>query len=480
MRLATTFAAVLAPTLASLLLTASTTCHPPHAAAPTGAPAAPCPAPSSTSAAAPLGVPAPPPAPVREELVSGCTPDEHRARLRELAELDKLVTLDRGHRIPKVIDARRALAELRAMLARPCLQHLARVMAVPNEASVDELQSSWRAMLEDLAQSMTIQRRDGAPHILLPRQLLPSADEALRAQVTPLLCADPESPSSACRRTMTYRLRTMFHFDELRRAHQPARHDEAPETLPAFTCSPNENPIRVESFEAWMDCVAAHAPYEHDYASGLTFRSIERGWLMVRGDKHPYTDQIRLFDLETGAVYISAGSNGYSDCGGSFPAGTMTATGTIGRDQLRELAYFLLTSPAFVTHRDEPVLAELPSDVPHQLAFRAPDLALSPLSWTFFRHDPEALRPTEWAFSDGTYRARGSFRTLTGSTYAKYLLLLLERGLVDGCAPARLPPLDGLLSHSRDEAPPDEDARLAASIERQLARLATRACPGAK
>lgn len=399
-----------------------------------------------------------------------------------MRELDALETLiyPGGERPPSaLLDTKRVLAELRALLARPCLQHLARVMEVPREASVYELRDHGDAVMGQLRQAMVLQRRNGAPYVLLPEELAPAPDEALRAQLAPLLCPGVDREGSPCRRTRPYQFRAGKFFGE-----QQASIDDdfrsAPQTADADTCSPLQWE-RIETFETWIDCVAAHSRAAYGYSEDLTFRSIDRGWLMVRGKRGVYLDQLRLYDLQTGAAYVSAGRNAFSTCGGEYAAGMMSYAGTVSRDHIREIAFTLLTSPALMSHRAWPMLAELPADVPRRLAFHAPAVRRSSSDWDYHPDSPESRRPTQWAFSDGQLRARGSFRTLPRADYVQELLLLAEAGWVEECVPARLPPLADLLSHSRPDVPPDEHAdRLADVVEQQLASLADRACPAAR
>jgi hypothetical protein len=249
-------------------------------------------------------------------------------------------------------------------------------------------------------------------------------------------------------------------------------------------------------FEAWAMCVIENAPRSLRYVSEKRLRAPERGWLVMRGRRghYAFADEVRAYDLATGAAYVARSGSALVLAGPNVDLASTDArrqsesfAGRVAPDQVRELAFVLLTRSALAEVRLQVEAARVPEGMPFTLAATAkPDrLGDGRSGWA-----SSAQTEIAYALVDGVAtRHEGHFTWPNSSDraddYADHLVQILEAGLEQGCAPARLPLAIGHggareSAVSRLDADPARQADVFADLDRALARLRAKACPDAK
>lgn len=190
----------------------------------------------------------------------------------------------------------------------------------------------------------------------------------------------------------------------------------------------------------------------HQWAMPLgRFRSPDNGWLIVRGRRGHYAfcDELRAYDLATGAAYIAQSCSGleFGDSGfvdnAKVDAGRKVRVqmGSMSADNLRELAFAMLLSPE--VERDlvlRPRRFDVPakvfpvmSDGPRIERYSTPEMRNSGqtrLSWALVRGGKTT--------NNGSFVWPGSSNV--AEAYVEQLLDVAEGGFQKGCPPAALPP----------------------------------------
>jgi hypothetical protein len=183
------------------------------------------------------------------------------------------------------------------------------------------------------------------------------------------------------------------------------------------------------------------------------------------------------------------GRSGQVDFGGTDAKRKLEAfAGRVAPDQVRELAFVLVTSKAVKRSRALHIVA-----VPDRI-----ELELTPPGdgrdsfGSGSGHGWGSSAQTQIAFAlvdEGAVKAQGDFTWPEASDpvddHASELVRVLEAGLVRGCAPARLP--RGLLARpigqggvSRIDADPARQASVHDELARTLEALRKQACPNAR
>jgi HEAT repeat protein len=204
-------------------------------------------------------------------------------------------------------------------------------------------------------------------------------------------------------------------------------------------------------YDRWMTCLEEHRPVDWALPIGR-FKSPRLGWLVIRGRRGHYSfcDEIRAYHLETGAAYVAQSCSGLHlrhDGSVNFEGtnAARKATVSVGRvsvANLREAAWMILLAPeAERTHLSADYFPLPKGTTP---SFREGGAILgggivwnsgqTRLSWSWRMSDGRALVSGDltWPSSDSP-----------AETHAARLLEVAEMGLVEGCAPAALPTLDG-------------------------------------
>lgn len=415
-----------------------------------------------------------------EVLFPGCSIAEAQARR---VDIDQLGRRFYDQHKQGSGDPRELLAELRAVLGRACLAHGAPTLELPAATTMEALLDGWnRGISYALEEMPAIQMRDGKRHLPVPREFLPALDDNTRKRLAPWLCTG----AASCARTASYMARAEQVFDAAYDQDVLDLSASLVTQLPTSTCdSQNDRPDqqRAETFEAWASCINARTPRAYQYAAGARFRDLDRGWLVLRGLRGHYqwSDEIRAYDLATGAAYISSQSGGMLNAGEAQPP-LVTVAGKVAPDQVRELAFYLLTRDALVRVRTSMMHAVIPDHIPLRRAPKepVPDRA----SWGATRVVSSDQTTIHFDYFDGAMREKGIFTwpsEYTGvDTHADNLIRVMEAGLVKGCAPARLPPR-AQLGHPpmpADAVPRERDQ--VRMLEQGLETLRGRACRGAK
>lgn len=204
----------------------------------------------------------------------------------------------------------------------------------------------------------------------------------------------------------------------------------------------NARPER-ERYQAWHACVTAGDATTVLPLGG--FRSPREGWLVVRGIRghYAYCDEVRAYDLATGAAYI------VRDCGGMHVeereaiAADRYDGGLVGRvpvDALREAAWMILLADE-VQHRVR--IGGSSQVVPEGIDIVLP--AVKPADFTDSVTTSSGQTTLAWSWSLGGVTVDAGELTWprdyndAAREHAVRLLEIAELGFVAGCAPARLP-----------------------------------------
>ena len=380
----------------------------------------------------------------------GCTPELATTLRRRIFDLDSRATPN-----PKSTPAELSFvkAELRDIYRSPCLAHVARFFDAPEVASDEELYQLFRQGLrEALTAALAANTTAGQAYLAIPPALPRPLDEAARRSLEPWLCAPSET---ACgNRAASYIARAEASFD---RAEREQRYFRASRTAGNDICNGAQDATRWTTqvkptpFESWANCAIAEAGWTHRYAR-LRYRAPERGWLVLRGRRGHYSfaDEVRAYDLETGAAYVARSESDLvlADIGVDHDAvdakrkPEVFAARAVS-DQVRELAFVLITLAAVTPARSEVEVERIPQGVALTLTPRerwsAVPVPAGPVEWS-------SSAQTEIAFTlieDGKVRSEGEFTWpdswKAAEDHAGALIEVLEAGLERGCAPAALP-----------------------------------------
>jgi hypothetical protein len=385
----------------------------------------------------------------RAQPLPGCTLELAKALDRRIVDLEARL-LEEGKK-PIALPA--ALAELGDIWKSPCLAHVARFFPAPQAASEDELRQLFNQQLrESLRGGLNANVRPGQVYMVVPPALPSPLDPAPRRSLEPWLC--PPSETACGGRAASYIARAEASFDRAETEHRYFRESRTPGNDICNGAQDTrwyEGKIKPTAFEAWADCVIAESGWTHRYA-GLRYRAPERGWLVLRGRRGHYSfaDEVRAYDLETGAAYVARSESELVLEGIGVDHDAMDAqrkpevfAARAVPDQVRELAFVLITLAAVTPARSELSLVPLPKGVPLALTPRPQwsdvPLPTGPVEW-------RSSAQTEIAFTlvdDGKVLAQGEFTWpdswKAAQDHAGDLVNVLEAGLERGCAPVPLP-----------------------------------------
>jgi hypothetical protein len=423
--------------------------------------------------------------------VPGCTPDEAKLRRAELAAIDSQVR--RPDVVPKDV-----LIALRATLSKPCLLHIAPLMHVPATTTVDLLRDGWDGMDYVLLQAtVSLHEWRGKPQLIVPRDIAPDLTDAAKAELAWLMCP---AKDASCDRVNAYLARAELAFDTRHdqkdagngvseydwggsvRAVMKTRCDEAK----PFD-DDHEEIDTPATWESWATCIGSRATRNKRYAE-KRFRALDRGWLVMRGRRGHYqaADEIRAYDLATGAAYVVQNQTGVimtPDQVKLAQQGVQGFTGRVAPDHLREIMVLLAARKAIVEVRTATVYANIPPTLPRTLSTGTFFGTFGRVTWS--SSDQTTI---EYTYLDGATRKSGSFTWPNAADWlddhVAELVRIMEAGLVKGCAPAKLPTATQLAGPPAKVSPIDEDEQRVrdyyAKLEARLETLRTSACPGAR
>jgi hypothetical protein len=444
---------------------------------------------TSPAPPAPTPAPAPPDAPAKQPPsegdpipAPGCTAAEGEARRRELD------TLGEKLRAPGA-DPKAGLDALRAMLSRPCLAHLKPTIRLPPRTSIEKLRDAWSSLDTTLAEATRgLHVKYGKRLLVIPREILPDLSADVQRRLAPMLCPPNDA---TCDRTASYILRAHEAFDTDLRIREQNLHPKIDYgtlhvEIPVQSCDGSQRPEDAPTtFESWASCVTSRAPRNWRYAE-TRFRAPERGWLVLRGRRghYEFADELRAYDLATGAAYVVRDTGAFIVTDRARQFVNEAYTGRIAPDQLRELAFLLLTRPAIVELRTGDAYAVIPDKLPLVLATNPDQI----VGWGRSSWASSNQTTLSFTFVDGAQREAGTFIWPDADDWVNnhivQLLRVAEAGLVRGCAPAKLPPLADLRGDLGKVSPIDASADALrarhAELERRLDGLRPSACAGAK
>jgi hypothetical protein len=421
------------------------------------------------------------------ELVPGCSEAAASALREEVKRIDAdMAALDDG------ADPAPLRARIGAVWQAPCMAHFARLFTPPpTTLSAKELKALWRPHLERALRASVggVYVRDGKRYIFAPPVPVPGLPPATAKALAPWLCAASDA-SGARADGYVHRAELAFASRALIEASHAGRNRGEEDDACADPLEYWRGDPKPTLFEAWAVCELGRARYDVHYPR-VRWRAPEKGWLVLRGRRGHYSfaDEIRAYDLATGAAYVvsSASAVVLDGPGVNFAATDGQRqldafTGTVAPDQARELAFALVTLDAPQESRDESTPLRVPDAVPFTLSPEGVSLdqgnqhnwATSAQSRLDFElvDGGQVLAEGSLTFPDAWRRSE---------SYANDLLAVLEAGLARGCAPARLPKLArGLAPVSALDADASRQSTVADDLDAALRALAKNACRGAK
>jgi hypothetical protein len=420
--------------------TTAVTIPPKRAADPPSHPPAPTPAP-------PPGAPAP--APADAETVRACDPRSPQGQAAK-AKLDALDA--RVQKLAPAADARPIQKEIEKLLAdEPCFGLAVATTPFPMEFDSGlSLRDFWDQGGHYWLSSQLELVGKETPFLVIP----PTSRHSLTSDVqtvhplAPLLCpadaAMPRSTSTCGAETLGW----------MHRAHvELARASAAAHLSLARSATPSEPPPSRdrcgkkalasppdEQFLAFANCVS-QVPERADTLPLGRFAAPKDGWLVVRGRRGHYSgcEQVRAYDLATGAAYVSKSCFGMT----TAPNQHSAEIGRVPVDAIREAALMIFLS--VLADRDVVRSGEghaIPQGIePVIPAGVGAGIGLSGFGWSSGR----TVMEVAWV-RGGRGQARATLEwpdsDVPARQHATDLLAVAEKGFAAGtCAPAALPPM---------------------------------------
>jgi hypothetical protein len=406
-------------------------------------------------------------------------------------------------------------SDLEEIWRSPCLAHVARLVPFPGGLKPPELREWWEDGLRTalIIDAGGFEEGDRARRFAIPPEPRGSLTAEQRRQLSPWICEDGDP---TCERTQSYRLRAEESFEASRRrdherfrerggaAGEPDTCRSEPPEISTNDEGPgdaggappgNVRPTRRSTpFEGWASCRIGHAPEVRRYAR-VKLRAPDRGWLVLRGRRghYDFADEIRAYDLATGAAYIARSesalalrSGGAVDLAATDRTRRIEAyTGAVSPEQLRELAFVLVTAEAVLPTRAMEVV-DVPGGLPLALSSGG-ELA----SGFGVGHHWGSSAQTRIAFTlvDGASPvALGDFTWPYASDpvddHAAGLVRVMEAGLIRRCVAAPLPDAvlaaDAAPAVSHRDAAPERLSATHGDLDRALRSLRSGVCPDAR
>lgn len=362
--------------------------------------------------------------------------------------------------------------ELEALLATPCF-----TLSVENSRRLDvksalAFRTWWKDGGADWVGSYLPRDLGGdPPTVVIPPDFRRSLalDDNPGHPLAALLC--PSTDASCGAETRGWLLRAERAFSLAPASWLGPAHDA--KNLPENTCVQKARGEKA-SYRAWRLCQEDHRPRRAALPLG-SFSAPKNGWLVLRGRRghYGYCDELRFYDLSTGAAHLARRCTSLMQKKPDAVANVEVKTGLLPLENLREAALMLLIA-------DE---AERRVQV-HSVAIKVPDgLALL---WTVPRDFAVfgSGSGSSWASSDQTSLAYSFFladlspgkRPLAegaltwpqsanpGSSYAAELIQIAEAGFAEG-AVAPLP--ESLLVPAPGGSRKDASAELLEALRRR-------------
>jgi hypothetical protein len=437
---------------------------------------------------------APGPEPEKLEFVEGCREADVAAMRVEIEAIAERV------REPAAT-APAILAQLRALWEKPCLAHVARFIPPPAPTTLKSLQEAFdrgfESSLELAAGGLHVDK--GVRYLALPQEIVPELAENRRNELGALLCKTKDDATCAAAASFTMRAEQAFDARrEIQFRSQSRMMEAGRRVVDTGLCSSDgyagtlitdqTNDTEQTKFEAWARCAYAQGGRVLRYAD-TPLRAPDHGGLVLRGRRghYQFADEIRAYDLASGAAYVARRESGLVLGDADFaPSAKRTndgVTGSVIAAQVRELAFVLMSRKALVEVRSFPAWVVVPAGMPFTLTKSRRFLTPTGLfSWS-----SSAQTDIDFAYVvDNVVRQTGRFTWPDSSEwpddYADDLIRAMEAGFAAGCAPARLPAQFG--TRVGAVSPIDASAKqvdtLQAALERTLNGLRSKACASAR
>lgn len=439
------FAAISAAVACSLALGCAAPRRPPTAARHVASKAAP---------AASSGEEAPEPV----TWINACAPDtpERKAAEAKLAELDALV-----QRLRPADDPKPALAAIRGALAEGCFRISAGDEPTLEADSGLALKTWWakaggRSWMEHYLELKSPHDDQGNPSSAIPPTIRSTLTRETRPghPLAPLLCGVDDEACAA--ETKGFRDRAEYAFRrsaEAKRARwlDSDRQSPPPESIESCLAKATTPPPD-ERYVAWRECLRSAGRASTRMPLGAT-RAPQRGWLLVRGRRghHAFCDEVRAYDLATGAAYATRSCSGLALRQDGSVDGRRTdsarrdetSAGRVSLEALREATWMALFAPEAQPDVEEYWGFAMPEGVepkaPEDRALQLGGFSIrsssgqTTLSWSYVLDGKSIAANTLTWPEDDNNPAR---------EHAVQLLRFAESTLRPGCPSAALPPLD--------------------------------------
>ncbi len=475
-------------------------------AAPATAPSATAPATAPPVAATPAEPePDPVPAVVEEplepedptETVRACkvgTADAKKAR-QAIDAIDAKVTALAADGDPKPVEA-----EIRRALRLPCLRLGLRDAPTLAADSGYALEQWWKQgggkwwlghYLE-----LTVPR---TPNSFPSSVVAPTMRRTLTLEtrkkhpLRELLCSIQDSACATETRGWATRADELFkRFAAAKRAHwlDGDQKSEAPPSIDTCIARAPKAPAAAR-FGKWSRCLAEARPKVPRLPIGAV-KAPTKGWLLLRGRRGHYAfcDEVRAYDLATGAAYIAKSCSGLALVADGSVDGAKTddarkeetLVGTVPRDALREAAWMILLASEVQEDVAEAWGFALPAFVEPQRSMGELGGAHSSftmssgqtrLAWSYMPDGPSV------ASSDLTWPEDYNH---AGREHAVSLLRIAEAGFVAGCPSASPPAVLDWGSAKSAVSPLDAKASSLRKVDRDLVvalgKARSQACAG--
>lgn len=387
------------------------------------------------------------------------SPDHDVAR-SAFAALDAAVTSS-----PRDGDGSNLRTRLQALLALRCFAPAVEA-SLPPVRSARSFQEWWsvggKRWLEQYLEPLPARSsRDSSRRVFFPpeeRSLLSAGDRPAEHYLAPVLCHATDETCGAA--TEPFIIRALQSFESFRLATE--HHLEEQETVDERGMRDSEQrgvlcgrearraPAR-DRYGTWYGCIQAHQE------TGATFpidriQVPERGWIVLSGRRGHYNfcDEVRAYDLATGAAYIAQScsdlalrQDGSVDGRATNQAREETVLeGRLPLFALRELAWMLLIADEIENEALIGDVAELPDGI--EPVLQTEGELMGTISGVQMGSSSAQTR-VRWSWIiDGCVRRTNHF-TFPNSfdnaaiNHIDELLVVAEAGFERGCVPAALP-----------------------------------------
>lgn len=366
-----------------------------------------------------------------------CKPGPSDTQARGL--LDGLDAALKAGKPPAVKTAWRAV-KAHACFALP----LHETFREPPEDDPEAFQVWWdRGGREWLASGLSTSANDA--FAVVPPDAPRRLDPKKGAGAARLQCAKG-APDTCARETAGWALRAAAALEPDEDLHDHSARD----AIEAACAAEAKKAKKVESYRAWRTCLDGQRPQGSTLPLG-TFQAPADGWLVLRGRRghYQFCDELRAYDLATGAAWVTQSCSGLVlQQGGSVDhdatdaqRGVSVKVGRLPLEALREAAWMTLLAPHVEEHvqprgwfvRRPPGLEPAwPDD--GQLGGIGMggfwmSSAQTQLAWSWQGKD--------WLRDAGTLTWPDS--SVAAVDYADQLWRIAEAAFLEGCAPARPP-----------------------------------------